>query len=142
MPHLAFSPLTLTFLFFKPSKGRLLPGFVPPASCRHSSPDGVTAPQFEIASPAIFLFVGHGQDRRPASEMTNSGAHFGEMSKSAEEISFDPKPLKEGGGWHIVVTYPGGMQEHIPGFQGEAEAEQWLSGKGRLTWLKARGYAQ
>jgi hypothetical protein len=28
------------------------------------------------------------------------------MSKSAERISFDPKPLKEGGGWHIVVTIP------------------------------------
>jgi hypothetical protein len=56
--------------------------------------------------------------------------------------SFDTKPLKEGSGWYIVVTYPGGMQEHIPGFQSEAEAEQWLSGKGRLTWLKARGYAQ
>jgi hypothetical protein len=45
------------------------------------------------------------------------------MSKCAEKISFDPKPLKEGAGWHIVVTYPSGMQEHIPGFRSEAEAE-------------------
>ena len=30
------------------------------------------------------------------------------MSKSSENISFDPKPLKEGGGWYIVVTYRGG----------------------------------
>jgi hypothetical protein len=74
--------------------------------------------------------------------VTNSGADLDEMSKSAEKISFDPKPLKEGGGWYIVVTYPGGMQEHIPGFQSEVGAGQWLSGKGRLTWLKARSYAQ
>ena len=45
------------------------------------------------------------------------------MSKSAEKISFDPKPLKEGGGCYIVVTYPG-HQEHIPGFQSEVEAAQ------------------
>ena len=30
-------------------------------------------------------------------------------------MPFDPKPLKAGGGWYIVVTYPSGMQEHIPG---------------------------
>ena len=34
------------------------------------------------------------------------------MPKSADEVAFEPKPLKEGGGWYIVVTYPGGMQEH------------------------------
>jgi len=67
---------------------------------------------------------------------------FGEMPKSAEKITFDLKPLKVGEGWHIVVTYPGGMQEHIPGFHSVAEAEVWLSGKGRQTWLRARGYLE
>ena len=62
------------------------------------------------------------------------------MPKSAEKITFDLKPLKVGEGWFIVVTYPGGMQEHIPGFHSVAEAELWLSGKGRQTWLRARGY--
>jgi hypothetical protein len=51
------------------------------------------------------------------------------MPKSAEKISFDPKPLKAEGGWCIVVTYPSGMQEHIPGFHSEAETEEWLKGK-------------
>jgi hypothetical protein len=50
------------------------------------------------------------------------------MPKSANQITFDLKPLKVGEGWYIVVTYPGGMQEHIPGFHSQAEAEQWLSG--------------
>jgi hypothetical protein len=61
------------------------------------------------------------------------------MSKSADQITFDLKPLKVGEGCYIVVTFPGGMQEHIPGFQCVAEAEEWLSGKGRQTWLKGYG---
>jgi hypothetical protein len=64
------------------------------------------------------------------------------MPKSAEKISFDPKPLKAEGGWCIVVTYPSGMQEHIPGFHSEAETEEWLKGKGRKIWLSARGYTE
>ena len=27
--------------------------------------------------------------------------------------------------WNVVVTYPGGMQEHIPGFRSEKKAEEW-----------------
>jgi hypothetical protein len=67
--------------------------------------------------------------------------HIREMPKSADQITFDLKPLKEEEGWYIVVTYPPGMQEHIPGFHSVAEAEEWLTGKGRQTWLKARGYS-
>src|SRR5207244_6026817 len=26
--------------------------------------------------------------------------------------------------WNVVVTYPGGMQEHIPGFRSEKKAEE------------------
>ena len=66
----------------------------------------------------------------------------GEMPKSAEKITFDLKPLKVGEGWYIAVSYPGGMQEHIPGFHSVAEAEVWLLGKGRQTWLRARGYSE
>jgi hypothetical protein len=64
------------------------------------------------------------------------------MPRSAEKLSFDPKPLKAGGGWYIVVTYPAGMQEHIPGFHSEAETQGWLAGKGRQMWLSARGFAE
>ena len=61
------------------------------------------------------------------------------MPKSADQITSDLKPLKGGESWYIIVTYPGRMQEHIPGFRSDAEAEQWLSDKGRQTWLRARG---
>ena len=52
------------------------------------------------------------------------------MSKSADRITFDLKPLKVGAGWYIVVTFPGGMQEHIPGLQCVAEAESVAIGQG------------
>jgi hypothetical protein len=56
--------------------------------------------------------------------------------------TFDPKPLEAGTEWRIVVTYPGGKQEHIAGFRDEAEAREWLEGKGRKVWLRARGYPE
>ena len=68
--------------------------------------------------------------------------HTGVVAKSADKVVFDTKPLKVGDGWYIVVTYPSGMQEHIPGFPGEAEAEKWLAGIGCQMWLRARGYNQ
>ncbi len=62
------------------------------------------------------------------------------MPKSADKITFEVRPLKVGSGWYVVVTYPGGMQEHVPGFHNETEAEEWMSGKGRQMWLRARGF--
>jgi hypothetical protein len=64
------------------------------------------------------------------------------MQKSADIITFDAKPLKVGSGWYVVVTYPGGMQEYIPGFHSETEAEEWMGGIGCQMWLRARGYAK
>jgi hypothetical protein len=63
------------------------------------------------------------------------------MQKSAGGVTFDLKPLKVREGWYIVVTYPGGMQEHIPGFHSQVEAEEWLASKSQ-AWLRARGYAK
>jgi len=68
------------------------------------------------------------------------GAYCGVVAKSADKVIFEPKPLKVGDGWYIVVTYPGGMQEHIPGFHSEAEAREWLTGIGCRVWLRVRGY--
>jgi hypothetical protein len=64
------------------------------------------------------------------------------MDKAAKKVAFEPKPLKTGEGWYIAVTYPGDMQEHIPGFCDEAEVKEWLAGAGCGVWLKPRGYEQ
>ncbi len=64
-------------------------------------------------------------------------AHGGEMQKSAATVTFEPKPLKVGEGWLIVVTYAGGIQQHIPGFHTEAETKEWLAGKGGRTHTAA-----
>ena len=63
------------------------------------------------------------------------------MVKDAAKIKFEPRPLKIGLGWHIVATYPSGLQEHIIGFKTQAEATEWLANGRRQAWLKARGYA-
>jgi hypothetical protein len=68
--------------------------------------------------------------------------HIGATQKSADKITFDAKPLKAGSGWYVVVTYPGGMQEHIPGLHSETEAKEWIGGIGCQMWLRARGYAK
>jgi hypothetical protein len=47
------------------------------------------------------------------------------MPKSADQISFDLKPLKEREAWYVVATYSSG--EHIPGFRSVAEAAEWLA---------------
>jgi hypothetical protein len=62
------------------------------------------------------------------------------MPKSADKITFEARPLKVGSGWYVVVTYPRGTQEHVPGFRGELEAKEWLVGTGCQMWLRARGY--
>jgi hypothetical protein len=69
-----------------------------------------------------------------ARQFLKERAHISEMPKSADATTFDAKPLKTGEGWHIVVTYPRRMQQHIPGFCDEAETREWISGKGRQTW--------
>jgi hypothetical protein len=59
IPHLLFCPLVLALRFFKPCKSKLPPGFVPLVGSPHGSLDSIMAPQFEIASPTIFLLARH-----------------------------------------------------------------------------------
>jgi hypothetical protein len=72
----------------------------------------------------------------------DQGLILGLMAKDVSKVTFDPKPLTSGTGWYVVATYPGGQQEHIPGFKTEAEAVEWLASSRCQAWLKARGYAK
>jgi len=80
----------------------------------------------------------------PRGKSPRRSRHIGEMRDSGTKVTFDPQPLRAGPGeWHIVATYhPSGQQEHISGFRDEADAKEWLTGKGCQAWLKARGYAE
>ena len=62
------------------------------------------------------------------------------MVKSTRGITFDPRPLKIGHEWHVVVTYPSGQQEQITGFKTEADAQNWITNDSQ-AWLKKRDYA-
>jgi hypothetical protein len=65
------------------------------------------------------------------------------MAKTqSSEVRFDPRPLKVGTKWHIVATFPTGMQEYITGFRNEAESIAWLGSEACTKWLAARGYGR
>jgi hypothetical protein len=64
------------------------------------------------------------------------------MAHADPGITFDPRPLKIGTGWHIIAMYPMRGKEHITGFHSEEEALDWLAGDGCQAWLRARGYAE
>lgn len=86
---------------------------------------------------------GHARSLLPRGKSSRRSRHIGEMRDSGTKVTFDPQPLRAGHGeWHIVATYhPRGQQEHISGFRDEADAKEWLTGKGCQAWPKARGYA-
>jgi hypothetical protein len=62
------------------------------------------------------------------------------VENSAENISFEPRPLKLGAEWLIVATWPNGKVENITGFTTESEAINWIGSSKQLEWLKARGF--
>ncbi len=59
------------------------------------------------------------------------------MAKPTGEITLAPQPIKVGTHWHVVGTYPGGQQEHVTGFNTEADALDWIVNES-ADWLKKR----
>ena len=37
-----------------------------------------------------------------------------------------PSEIKDGSGWCVLVSWPSGLEQHVPGFRSLAEAEQWI----------------
>ena len=63
------------------------------------------------------------------------------MVNPADNVTFDPKPIRLGVAWGLVATHAlSGQQEHIVGFHSETEAKEWLASKGCKAWLKTGGY--
>jgi hypothetical protein len=61
------------------------------------------------------------------------------MAKAVGKIALDPKPMKVGREWHVLVTYPSGEREHIAGFKSEVDALDWIAEESK-AWLAKRGY--
>jgi hypothetical protein len=45
------------------------------------------------------------------------------------------RKIKDGSGWCVLVLWPSGLEQHVPGFRSLAEAEQWIVDESE-TWLK------
>ena len=59
------------------------------------------------------------------------------MAKPTGKITLAPQPVKVGSQWHVVGTYPSGLQEHITGFKTEADALDWIDTES-ASWLDKR----
>ena len=46
------------------------------------------------------------------------------------------------GDWQIEAHYPGAEIRTIDGFKSKAEIDEWLSGDGKIRWLRSQGYAK
>jgi hypothetical protein len=44
--------------------------------------------------------------------------------------------------WQIQAHCPGAEIQYIKGFKSKAEVDEWLTGSGRLAWLRSQGYAK
>jgi hypothetical protein len=64
------------------------------------------------------------------------------MGKSAKaRVVFKIKRIAEGD-WQFEANYPGAEIRYIKGFKSKAEADEWLTGTGRIDWLRSQGYAK
>jgi hypothetical protein len=62
------------------------------------------------------------------------------MSKSPRVI-FSSKRIGEGD-WQIEAHCPGAEIRYIKGLISKADADEWLGGERRVTWLRSQGYAK
>ncbi|HEX3859217.1 MAG TPA: hypothetical protein VHV58_06405 [Pseudolabrys sp.] len=62
------------------------------------------------------------------------------MAKSPR-VTFKLQRIAEGD-WQIKAECPGKETVAIGGFKTKAEVDEWLSGDGKLKWLRSQGYAK
>jgi hypothetical protein len=67
-------------------------------------------------------------------------AHIGRMSKSPRVI-FSSKRIADGD-WQIEAHCPGAEIRYIKGLTSNDDANDWLSGERKITWLRSQGYAK
>jgi hypothetical protein len=62
------------------------------------------------------------------------------MRKSSRVI-FSAKRIADGD-WQIEARGPGAEIRYISGLTSKAEADEWLAGERKITWLRSQGYAK
>jgi hypothetical protein len=66
-------------------------------------------------------------------------AHSAAMAKKVCVPIFEFQQI--GDEWQFRVHLAAGVSDYITGFKSRVEADRWLSGDERLTWLRQHGYA-
>src|SRR5437588_12929845 len=61
------------------------------------------------------------------------------LAKSVAKIRFEPRPIKMGSGWLVIVRFPDRPEIEVPGFATEADAQNWVTNDS-WAWLKKLGY--
>ena len=62
------------------------------------------------------------------------------MGKTARVI-FKHQRIEDGD-WQIQAHYAGAEIRYIKDFKSKAEIDEWLTGDGKIKWLRSQGYAK
>jgi len=63
------------------------------------------------------------------------------MREKRPRVTFKLQRIAEGD-WQVVAETPGAEPQYIKGFKSKAEVDEWLTGRGRLDWLRSQGHAK
>ena len=63
------------------------------------------------------------------------------LAKSVAKIRFEPRPIKAGPGWLVIIRFPDRPEIELPGFATEADANNWVTNDSE-AWLEKLGYAE
>jgi hypothetical protein len=72
-----------------------------------------------------------------AGEIQGHPARSRPLAKSVARIRFEPRPIKMGSGWLVIVRFQPEIE--VPGFATEADAQNWVTNDS-WAWLKKLGY--
>jgi hypothetical protein len=59
------------------------------------------------------------------------------MKQPIMKPNMEPRELKDGSGWYVLVVWGDRPSQQMGGFQSEAEAQQWID-QDADGWLNAR----
>lgn len=70
-------------------------------------------------------------------ESDGRSCHIGKMNKRKQKPEMQPRELKDGSGWYVLVKWGDLPSEQVGGFQSENEARQWII-ENSSEWFRAQ----